>query len=102
MICGIAVQASLGYYNFELAVYLKELYLLDFAGVLSYFLFALFVQTLVSNKFVGHAIVIGSVLFVPVLYRYGFENRLYLFGETSPYTYSDMNGYGHFVPAVLW
>ena len=26
----------------------------------------------------------------------------YLFGNTPSYTYSDMNGYGHFVPAIFW
>ena len=28
------------------------------------------------------------------LYRYGIESRLVLYGEVTPYTYSDMNGYG--------
>ncbi|HEY6389910.1 MAG TPA: M1 family aminopeptidase [Bryobacteraceae bacterium] len=102
MFCGIAVQASLGYFNFELPVYFKELYLIVFPGVLTFILFALFVQTMLANKFAGHAVVIGLALLVPILYRYGLENRLYLFGEISPYTYSDMNGYGHYVPAVLW
>ena len=59
-------------------------------------------QTLVPNKFLGHGIVIGFFILIPVLYRYGFENRLALFGEITPYTYSDMNGYGHFVPALFW
>jgi hypothetical protein len=102
MFCGIAVQASLGYFNFELPVYFKELYLIVFPEVLTFVLFALFVQTMIANKFAGHAVVIGLTLLVPILYRYGLENRLYLFGEISPYTYSDMNGYGHFVPAVIW
>jgi hypothetical protein len=65
-------------------------------------LLALFVHTVVSNKFVGHAIVIGFIILVPVLYRYGIENRLLLYGEITPYTYSDMNGYGHFVKALFW
>ena len=55
-----------------------------------------------SNKFLGHAIVIGFLLLVPILYRWGVENRLYLYGEITPYTYSDMNGYGHFVKGLLW
>ncbi|HXP88952.1 MAG TPA: M1 family aminopeptidase [Bryobacteraceae bacterium] len=102
MLCGIGVQAASGYYHFELLVYWKELYLVSFTGVLAYILVALFVQTMVPNKFAAHAIVIGMVLVVPILYRYGIENRLYLFGEIAPYNYSDMNGYGHFVPALFW
>jgi len=44
---------------------------------------------------VAHAIVVGFFVLIPVLYQYGIENRLYLYGEITPYTYSDMNGYGH-------
>ena len=102
MLCGIGTQAFHAYFRFELSVYFKELYLIDFTGILAFILIALFVQTMVSNKFVGHAIVIGMNVLVPILYRYGFENRLYLPGETAPYTYSDMNGYGHFVAALFW
>ncbi len=102
LLCGIGVQTFLGYYHYEIPVYLKEMYLIAFPQVLTFILLALFVHTLVSNKFVGHALVIGFVLLIPILYRYGIENRLYLVGEITPYTYSDMNGYGHFVPALRW
>ncbi|MGI8745402.1 MAG: ABC transporter permease/M1 family aminopeptidase [Bryobacteraceae bacterium] len=100
MVCGIVVQASFGYYHFELGVYFKELFLIDFPSVLSLLLFAFFCHTLISNKFLAHAVVIGVFVLVPVLQRFGLENRLYLAGEVAPYIYSDMNGYGHFVPAV--
>ena len=39
---------------------------------------------------------------MPILFSFGWENTLHLFGNTPPYTYSDMNGYGHFVPALFW
>ncbi|MGC1168179.1 MAG: M1 family aminopeptidase, partial [Candidatus Acidiferrales bacterium] len=100
--CGIAVQTFLGYYHYEIPVYLKEMYLIALPQMLTFALLALVVHTLVSNKFVGHALLIGFFILIPVLYRYGIENRLYLVGEITPYTYSDMNGYGHFVPGLLW
>ena len=51
----------------------------------SYFaLFAMFVQTIVSNKFIGHGIVIGSFVMQPMLFNFGWENTLYLFGATPP------------------
>ena len=62
----------------------------------------MFVQTMVSNKFIGHGIVIGVVVLQPILFNFGWENTLYLPGGTPVYTYSDMNGYGHFVPALFW
>lgn len=101
MICGILSQAIQGYFHFELIQYFKELYLITFAQVVIYILLALFVQTIVSNKFMAHGIVIGFFIVIPVLYRVGVENRLLLYGEITPYTYSDMNGYGHFVAALM-
>ena len=59
-------------------------------------------QSLVSNKFIGHGIVIGIFVLMPILFNFGWENTLYLYGNTPPYTYSDMNGYGHFVPGLFW
>jgi ABC-2 type transport system permease protein len=47
-------------------------------------------------------IAIGLFVLVPILSSFGWENTLYLFDQTPPYTYSDMNGYGHFVPALFW
>ena len=102
MFCGIFSQTIQGYYHYEFLQYFKELYLITFAEVLIYALLALCIQTLVGNKFLGHGIVIGFFILIPVLYRFGVENRLYLYGEVTPYTYSDMNGYGHFAPALFW
>jgi ABC-2 type transport system permease protein len=102
MLCDIVVQTSLGYYRYELGHYFQELFLIWFTQLLAFTLYAFFWQTIVPNKFLGHFIVIGTTLIVPVLYQYGFENRLYLIFESTPYTYSDMNGYGHFVSASFW
>jgi ABC-2 type transport system permease protein len=102
MLCGILMQTLAGYYHYELFQYVKELYFITFPQILLFALFAFFVQTVVSNKFLGHGIVIGVFVLAPILYNFGWENTLYLAGATPPYTYSDMNGYGHFVPALFW
>ena len=102
MLCGILMQTFAGYHHYELFQYVKELFFLTFPQILTFALFALFIQTVVSNKFIGHGIVIGVFVITPILYNFGWENTLYLPGATPPYTYSDMNGYGHFVPALLW
>ena len=101
-LCGILMQTIAGYHHYELFQYVKELYFIAFPQVLTFVLFALFVQTVVSNKFIGHGIVIGIFVITPILYNFGLENTLYLIGSTPPYTYSDMNGYGHFAPALFW
>jgi ABC-2 type transport system permease protein len=102
MISGMTMQTFSGYYHYEVGQYLKELYVVTFPQIMIYALLALFVQTLVSNKFIGHAIVIGVFLAQNILFSFGIENSLLLFGQTTPYIYSDMNGYGHYVPALFW
>ncbi len=102
MFCGILSQTFSGYFHFELLQYFKELYIVVFPQVLIYTLLALFLQTVLKNKFIGHAIVIGSFVLLAVLQAHGWENTLYLFGNTPNYIYSDMNGYGHFVPGLFW
>jgi hypothetical protein len=102
MLVGIMMQTIAGYYHYELVQYFKELYVITFPQIIAFAMFALFVQTMVSNKFVGHGIVIGIFVLQPILSSFGWENTLYLFGGTPSYTYSDMNGYGHFVPALFW
>jgi hypothetical protein len=102
MLVGIVMQTIAGYYHYEVLQYLKELYVITLPQVLGVALFALFIQTIVSNKFVGHGIVIGIFVLVPILANFGWENTLYLPGSSPTYTYSDMNGYGHFVPTLFW
>jgi ABC-2 type transport system permease protein len=101
-ICGILMQTIAGYYHYELLQYFEELYLIVFPQIMGFALLAMFIQTMVNNKFIGHGIAIGIVVLVPILFNFGWENTLYLFGNTPPYTYSDMNRYGHFVPAIFW
>ena len=102
MVCGVLMRSLAGYYRFEFLQYFKELYLVTFPQIVVFALLAMFVQTVVSNKFIGHAIVIGIFVIEPILYNFGWQNSLYLFGTVPAYTYSDMNGYGHFVPALFW
>ncbi len=101
-LCGVLMQTVAGYFHYELLQYAKELYLVAFPEVLIFVLLALFVQTVVSNKFIGHGIVIFVFVITPFLQGFGWENTLYLIGNTTSVTYSDMNGYGHFVQALLW
>jgi ABC-2 type transport system permease protein len=102
MLIGILMQTIAGYHHYELLQYFKELYVVTFPQVLTFTLLALFVQTVVSNKFLGHGILIGLFVLMPILFSFGWENTLYLVGQVPAYTYSDMNGYGHFVPALFW
>jgi ABC-2 type transport system permease protein len=102
MLVGIGMQTLKGYYHYEVYEYIQELFFIVFPQILGFALFAMFVQTVVSNKFVGHGIVIGTFVMQSVLFNFGWENTLYLPGAVPAYTYSDMNRYGHFVAPIAW
>src|SRR5262249_30438200 len=84
MLCGVFMQTLAGYYRYELFQYFQELFIITFPQIIALTLFALFIQTLVPNKFIGHGIIIGAVVLVPILFSFGWENTLYLFGATPP------------------
>ena len=102
MLCGILSQTFGGYYNFELLQYFQELYLIVFPQVVIFAQLAYFVQTIVPNKFIGHGIVIGVFLIEQILDTRGVTDHLFTYDDIVTYTYSDMNGYGHYVQPVLW
>ncbi|MEO8311274.1 MAG: ABC transporter permease [Caldimonas sp.] len=102
MACSIAVQLLHGFTRIEIGQYLFELFVLQYSGYLLIAVLALIVHTVVNNKYLGHFIVGLVFLVVSRLPAFGFENRLYLYGSSPGLVYSDLNGYGHFLPAVFW
>ncbi len=105
----VASQAWLGYFRFEPLVYFKMLFVYQFSLLALWAVLALAVQTFVSHKFIGHAIVVGlfvlpNILLGPMADRWHwtFPSELYTYGGRQFSTYSDMNRYGPFVAAVLW
>jgi hypothetical protein len=102
MLVGMGMQTLAGYYHYEIYQYIQELYFIVYPQLIALTMFAMFVQTVVSNKFVGHGIVIGTLVLQTVLFNFGWENTLYLPGALPPYLYSDMNRYGHYVAPIAW
>lgn len=107
MVAGIIVQTFKGYTNYEPGLYLQ--YLFGFI-IIDYWLlgiFALFVQTLVKNRYIGFFIValfyIWNTFFAaPVL-----KHNLFIFASNPDVVYSEMNQFGHtvfpfFVYKIYW
>ncbi len=107
MFCGIVVQLFKGYTHFEIMLYIRyllEFKLVDFAMLA---VLAVFVQTLVSNKYVGYFIValfyFWNISFASLVLKH----NLFVFSSDPGINYSDMNGFGHqafpfFVFKVYW
>ncbi len=100
LLCSLGVQALKGYTNFEIGHYLFDLGVIQLPGFILLAVLALTVHTLVDNKYLGHFFVLIVFVATSRLPDFGFEDRLYRYANRPDVVYSDMNGYGHFLPAV--
>ncbi len=101
-VCGIVLQLIKGYTHIELGLYWRDLYatrLLDYWYVC---VLAVLVHVLVDNKYLGHFVMVLFYIATIALPFVGVEHNLAVYGSTPEYSYSDMNGYGHFVRPLVW
>jgi ABC-2 type transport system permease protein len=101
IVSGIIFQTLSGYYKYEFQVYFYGFFLEILPFLALYTFIAFFIQSLVNHKFVGVMLVIVFFIANIALGLLGFDHDLYFFGGSSLGTYSDMNGYGHFLKPYL-
>ncbi len=102
MFSGILIQAFKGYYEFNIGVYFSALFSETMSGLILFTLLGFFIQVMVNNKFLGHAVMIVFFIVSIVLDVLGVEHGLFQFASGSLGPYSDMNGFGHFVTSFSW
>jgi ABC-2 type transport system permease protein len=102
MLAGLTVQLGQGYFHFEFGLYFRELFLNRLTELWILCVLAIFVQTIVNNKYLGHFVMVLYIIATIALPPAGFQNYLYRFGQTPAVTYSDMNGYGPFLAQLVW
>ncbi|QCX00788.1 peptidase M1 [Aggregatimonas sangjinii] len=103
LVSGMLNQVLKGYFNFEFGRYFTDLYLFELPKYISFVMLAFFVHSVITKKFLGHvvAIAVWALLF-GLNSLADIDNNLYLYSYSPSYTVSDMNGFGHFAPALLW
>ncbi|HUI85315.1 MAG TPA: M1 family aminopeptidase [Candidatus Binatia bacterium] len=102
MAAGLVVQIAQGYYHFQFGLYFRELFLNRLTQLWILCVLAMFVQTVVNNKYLGHFVMVLYIIATIALPPAGFQDYLYRFGQTPLVTYSDMNGYGPFLQPLIW
>ncbi len=102
IITGVLIQAYKGYFNFELTLYLKQYFGIFFPYLFQLSALALLVQTLIKNKFAGHVVMVLFYISEIALSQLGYQHNIYQYSSNVSYTYSDMNGFGHFVKPLFW
>ena len=103
IIVGLLVQLLKGFFQFDLWVYFVDSYLITFPDYLQMVMLVFAVHLLVNNKFGGHAAAIGIWLVMIILRSFADYNfNLFFFSYKPGYTWSDMNGLGHFAESLIW
>ncbi len=99
---GLVVQIAQGYHHFDFSLYFRELFLNRLTGLWILCVLAIFVQTLVNNKYLGQFVMVLYIVATIALPPAGFQDYLYRFGQAPLVTYSDINGYGPFLQPLIW
>ncbi|GAA4461605.1 M1 family aminopeptidase [Nemorincola caseinilytica] len=95
VICGMIVQVSKGYTNFEIGVYIKYAYGFGLIDLWLLSVLAIFIQTLSSNKFLGYFIVALFYFWNSTFASLVLKHKLFIFSSDPGIMYSDMNAFGH-------
>ena len=99
---GVAAQWYHGYDRFQLALYAKEMLVIDLVGFFCLAVLAFISHILAPNKYVGYFLFIGLV----IANAFGWnlakvETRMVSFGDIPSHIYSDMYGFAPFVSGLF-
>jgi ABC-2 type transport system permease protein len=102
LLCGLIVQIGSGYFRFEPRVYAMGLFVDRLPVYITFCVGGLLVHVLVNNKYTGYVVLTVGFLLMNLLGKLGVEHALLRFSETSGLLYSDMNGFGPYLPGFAW
>ena len=101
MIGGILLQVLHGYYVFELGLYIRILFGMNLVGHVLLAALAMTLHVLVNHKYLGHLIVLLTIVFNSAA-LHGIHH-LFIYNSGPSWRYSEMNGFDPFVaPFVLF
>lgn len=99
---GVLVQMRMGYFAFELGLYLRILLGLQLVDYLSFALLVLVVHAVVNQKQLGYLaalVAYGVILFPSFL---GMEHHLLIYGSSPRWSYSVISGFGSSLWPWMW
>ncbi|MCX4246771.1 ABC transporter permease/M1 family aminopeptidase [Paraliomyxa miuraensis] len=99
---GMLFQLASGYSRVEPGLYVQGLWGLALWRWALVCVLALFFQVLVNHKYLGFLLMLLFFVAQMVLPALDLQHGLYRYAWSPEAPYSDMNGYGHFLRAVVW
>jgi ABC-type transport system involved in multi-copper enzyme maturation permease subunit len=103
ILVGIISQVLHGYYRFEIGVYIKSLLIIQLLSFIYLTVLALLFHYLINNKYIAYfAFIVFLILNFFIWGALEINSNMLSFNATPSITYSDMNGFGPFVPGTIW
>ena len=99
MITCIMIQTYEGYHNYEIGLYIKELFVFRTFSLIALVALAMSLQVFFKNRYVGFFVMVLVMFGIPaILNAFSYRNDLLTFNSNGGILpYSDMNGSGHTV-----
>jgi ABC-2 type transport system permease protein len=102
MVAGMLYQVGVGYTRLEPWLYVTYLFGVAYPPLVQLTVLAVLIHVVVNQKYIGHALVILAFLLRGIVPRVGLEHPMFRYAEPAPLRYSDMNGYGPYLPGLAW
>jgi ABC-2 type transport system permease protein len=103
MASGIIAQVILEYHEFQVPLYLKTLFGLQFPDYLLFAVPAFAVHALVNQKYVGHLLAMMVYAFIVLLSTVlGIEHNLLVYTAGPGWAYTELKGFGETIKPWLW
>ncbi len=102
MIAGMLLQVKLGYYDFEVDVYLKILFGLRLVNYVLLAIFAFTVHILINHKYAAHLITTLYYLFTVLGPGFGIKLGLLMYGSDPGWTFSEIRGLNPYMKPWLY
>ncbi len=97
ILAGLIYQVSQGYYDFEIGLYIHDLFLVRWIQFVPWTLMALFIFTVVPNFYLGLVFILVIGIGTTFLSSVGIEQSIYKYNDGPNAQYSDIDGYGYFI-----
>lgn len=103
MIIGIIAQTTFGYYRYQLDVYINSLLIMDLLSFSFLIIIALLFHYMINNRYIAYFAFVSFIILNQFIWGVlKINTNMVKFGSTPTVTYSDMNGFGPFIPSTIW
>lgn len=103
ILVGMTAQLLHGYTRFELGVYVQSILVLDLLRFATLAVLAILFHYLINNRYIAYFAFVAFLILNSFVWSVlEIDTNMLPFGATPFVMYSDMNGFGPFVPGQVW